>query len=840
MGSNPRRADGVAHADVQAGFSRRLASGLGMVALFAGALNAPAFAEGETAVDPIAVDAPADAPAASTEPAAAPAARGSRVIEEIVVTAQKREENLQDVPISVAAFSGEKLEALGVTGPTDLPRITPGMQYDSLIGYSVVYLRGVGTEIFLPNSDPSVATYIDGIYFPFSHGLATDFGKLERVEVLKGPQGTLFGRNSTGGAINVVTAKPNPTQFEGSAAYEIGKFDMRNFKGYASGPLTDTLAAGFSVIANQQSNYYERPDDTRFAPFPKERTLGFNAKLNWEPTETIGVTLNGIITRQTGLSSVVTTGFDAKPLGLGFDGTQLAALSNLFALLGINGGILAPDSPGKYVTDPDDDIHFRASSDVGFGEVRWSPGMFNVKLLGSYQVISTDTSFDFEGSSADTVNFHPKDQGANITTSELQFLSEDGGWFSELFGRRLQWITGLYYFRSDRAGFRNLEVPVADGILDFPALDSLLDAIADQTGVSLPSGVDLRLTSWVNTLAYAAFAQGTYEFADDFSLTLGARYQDETRDLRNATTRLLNSDGTDTLLLPFADKTQKTHQLSPKATIDYKFADDSLVFVSAQRGFKSGTFNIVNIYTVAGEVKPEKLTNYELGIKGRSDGGSFRYNAGIFQNDIDNLQTLFISLSSGGAVTIENAGKARIRGMDFDLLWQPLPEALPGLVFTGSGAYLDGKYLKYENGSGFDPLTGLFFSGTGLVIGGGPLPGRDFSGNKTVRTPKYSYNVGATYTFDVPGGTVEAGGSVYYNDGYYFSAQNKPNVAQPSYYLVNGRLSYLHQSSGVRLSLFGKNLSNEYYWYNQFETDFNTIGTLAPPRSWSLRLDWTF
>ena len=752
---------------------------------------------------------------------ATPEARGSRVIEEIVVTAQKREENLADVPISVAAFSGEKLEALGVDGPSDLPQITPGLQYDSLVGYAVVYLRGVGTEIFLPNSDPSVATYIDGIYFPFSHGLATDFGKLERVEVLKGPQGTLFGRNSTGGAINVVTAKPNRDEFEGSFAYEVGDFSTRNFKGYVSGPLTDTLSVGFSVIANEADSIYTRPADSTFPEFADERTLGFNAKLNWEPTDTIGITLNGIITRQTGLSSVVTTSFDVKPAGF---------------VAGVR------ESPADYVTDPDDDIHFRASSDVGFGEFRWSPGMFNVKVLGSYQAIVTDTSFDFEGSPADLINFHPKDQGADITTGEFQFLSEDGGWLTELFGREFEWITGLYYFRSDDAGFRDLEVPVADGIFEqfLPALEPLIDRITEVTGLPLPSGVDLQLTALVDTVAYAAFAQATYDLSESFALTLGARYQDEERKFNTATTNLQNSDGSTTLLLPFPDDSRSSTQLSPKATLDYKFGDDQLAFLSYQKGFKSGTFNIVNIYTVAGEVEPEELTNYELGIKGSLGGGSFRYGAGLFQNDITDLQVLFISVQSGGAVTIENAGEARIRGFDFDLLWQPLPEALPGLVLTGSGALLDGEYVEYENGSGFDETTGVFFGGTGLVVGGGVLPGRDFSGNDTVRTPKYSYNLGVTYNFDMIGGVVELGGSLYYNDGYFFSAQNKDSVAQPSYSIVNARVSYLHEGSGLRLSVFGKNLGDELYWYNQFETDFNTIGTLAPPSSYGVRLDWTF
>jgi iron complex outermembrane recepter protein len=776
-------------------------------------LLAPQPTSSEASADPV-------APEPSTEPSpAARRPRTSRVVEEIVVTAQKREEMLDDVPISVAAFSGDKLEAMGVDGPIDLPQITPGMQYDSLVGYSVVYLRGVGTEIFLPNSDPSVATYIDGIYLPFSHGAATDFGKLERIEILKGPQGTLFGRNATGGAINVVSAKPNQERLEGSLSYEVGDLDTRNFKGYVSGPLTDTLSASLSVIANQADNQYRRPDDSRFPDFPQERLLGVSAKLNWEISETLGLTLNGMTTRQNGLNSVVTTSFDVKPAGL---------------LLGVR------ESPEPYVTDPDDDIHFRGASDVGFGELRWSPGLFNVKLLGSFQDISTDVSFDFEGSSADLINFHPKDQGAAITTAELQFLSEEGGWMTELFGRRLQWIAGVYYFRSDDAGFRDLEVPVGDGLLAFPGLDALIDQIGELLGIPLPSGADLQLTALVDTVAYAAFAQFTYDLSDRLALTLGARWQDEERELHTATTNLLNSDGTTTRLLTFPDRQRQTTQLSPKATLDFKFGDDGLAFLSWQRGLKSGTFNIVNIYTVAGEVEPEELTNYELGIKGSLGGGSFRYGAGLFQNDIDDLQVLFISVQSGGAVTIENAGKARIQGFDMDLQWQPLPQSLPGLVVTASGALLDGEYLEYENGSGFDENTGVFFGGTGLVVGGGVLPGRDFSGNQTVRTPKYSYNVGLSYTFDAPGGVVELGGSTYYNDGYFFSAQNKDSVSQPSYTIYNARASYLHERSGVRLTIFGKNLGDELYWYNQFETDFNTIGTLAPQRYVGARIDWRF
>lgn len=172
-------------------------------------------------------------------------ANPSRLIEEVVVTAQKREENLQDVPISVAAFTGDELEARGVNDPTALAAITPGLTYNNLVGYSLIYIRGVGSDAFEPTADQSVATYIDGVYLPFAHGLAQEFVKLERIEVLKGPQGTLFGRNATGGAINIITRKPTDA-LEIDLDGTLAKFSDREAKAFISGPIFDTLKGSIS------------------------------------------------------------------------------------------------------------------------------------------------------------------------------------------------------------------------------------------------------------------------------------------------------------------------------------------------------------------------------------------------------------------------------------------------------------------------------------------------------------------------------------------------------------------------------------------------------------------
>jgi iron complex outermembrane receptor protein len=188
-----------------------------------------ARAQGEAAppepVPTVAADAPA-APAASEPATDANVPRNRVMAGEIIVTAQKREESIQEVPISIQAFTPETLDAKGIHSVPELTRVTSGLQFGSFAGFPLVFLRGVGTDVFLPTEDPSVTTYIDGIYIPMSQGVAQGLGGIERVEVLKGPQGTLFGRNSTGGAISIVTRKPGD-EFETTGVGEVGHHDER-------------------------------------------------------------------------------------------------------------------------------------------------------------------------------------------------------------------------------------------------------------------------------------------------------------------------------------------------------------------------------------------------------------------------------------------------------------------------------------------------------------------------------------------------------------------------------------------------------------------------------------
>ena len=178
--------------------------------------------------------------------------KSSRLLEEVIVTAQKREEDSQDIPIMISAFSGDKLDALGVESTADLQKITPGLTFTYTYGYTVIYMRGVGTDAFLPNADPSIATYIDGINIGPSQGKQDTLGPVERVEVLKGPQGTLFGRNATGGAINMITADPGE-EFRGTITTEFGNYNSESYQVFLSSMLTESdsrrLGLSLAVIS---------------------------------------------------------------------------------------------------------------------------------------------------------------------------------------------------------------------------------------------------------------------------------------------------------------------------------------------------------------------------------------------------------------------------------------------------------------------------------------------------------------------------------------------------------------------------------------------------------------
>ncbi|MEX1668400.1 TonB-dependent receptor [Zhongshania guokunii] len=729
----------------------------------------------------------------------------NRMMEEVVVTATKRAENAQDVPVSVSAFSGDMLAAMGVDNPTDLQAVTPGLTYNSATGFSIIYLRGVGSDAFLM-ADPSVATYIDGIYYPFASGLAQSFGKVERIEVLKGPQGTLFGRNTTGGAISITTEQPSFDEVYGSIDASYGSFNARQTAALINVPVTDWFATSLALFYNESDQYYTFDPESKQQNMDVERAAGGRFKMKFA-SEHFDLLLAAVKVKQSGYN------------------TALAANTRASDQAKLQG---AESQPRDHTISVDAPLNFDIDSEVLFGEFNAYLDHFDIKLLASHQTLENYGQSDFDGTNASIIAFQAP-LFADVKTAELQFISNQDSWNADW----LEWIGGLYYINSTAGLLPRFGAAGGEqGNIGPIPIGSLLGDLTQQLPAPALNGIALNLEGILDTDSWAAFFQTTFTLTDWAELTLGGRYQYEERYVVASSTSVENADGSSTLLFDWANDGQGVREVdgdnfSPKIAVNLRPAEDLLVFLSWQKGFKSGTFNTVNITDDIDYAEEEQVTSYELGAKYTSPSGNFVINSAVFYTEIDNIQVQFSSIQSGGAVTFDNAGAGRIQGIDFDSKIVLIPTIVDDFILSVSGAYLDAIYTDYTDGLGFDEDSGAY------------QDGQDFTGNRMVRTPEYTATMALSKTFLFDDGPLEITADAYYNSGYAYLPQNTVFMEE-EYYLVNARASFLIEDWDLRITASGKNLSDTVYAYSQFPNDDGRLEALAPPRNYSLAVQWNF
>ena len=734
----------------------------------------------------------------------------NRLLEEVLVTAQKREQNLQDVPVSVTAFSGDMLAAMGVDDPTDLQAITPGLTYNSATGFSIVYLRGVGSDAFLM-ADPSVATYIDGIYYPFSSGLAQSFGRVERIEVLKGPQGTLFGRNTTGGAISITTEKPSIEAMYGSIEASYGSFNTKKASGLINLPATDHWATTLALFHNLSDNYYTFEPESKQQGIPQEVAKGYRLK-TMLAYEKFDILLAAVRIDQSGFNTALAPNTNPSSLTQSLGGEKQAR---------------------DYTASVDAPINFDIDNKVYFAEANLYLNKLDSKLILSKQsILNPQCLTDFDGTNAPIISFGSP-TFSDVKSAELQFISNEDSWGSNW----LEWIGGFYYidsvagldpkfslFGGEQGELFGLPITEILGLLPAP-LTNLLGS------VPLTGGVNLGLHGLLATESTAVFLQSTFTLADWVQLTLGGRYQEEERVVLKSSTQLLSSDDSETQVFDWVndgvgENAVETTNFSPKIAFNFFPSDDLMIYMSWQEGYKSGTFNTINVTDDIDYAEPEEVVAYEIGAKYSNNNG-FTLNGAIFQTEIKNIQVQFTSLLNGGAVTFENAGAGRIRGVDFDSRILIFPSTIDNLVLSVSGAYLDAIYTDYQDGSGFNEETGIYEGG------------QDFTGNNMVRTPEYTATMAISKSFIFSAGPLELTVDGYYNSGYPYQAQNTL-FYEEEYHLINARASFLIEDWDLRITASGKNLTDTVYAYSQFPNDFGRLEALAPPTNYNLAMQWNF
>ncbi len=774
---------------------------------------APAAAEPSPAEAATALDAETTATAASApEQTKATPRKTNAMVEEIVVTAQKREENLSQVPISIQAFTPAALAARGIDNQLGLSRAVPSLDVGTQAGYATIFLRGIGTEAFL-TADPSIASYVDGVYFPFSPTFVQDFSGVQRVEVLKGPQGTLFGRNAVGGAISVTTLSPSFTDRYTDVELTAGNFGLIKPRVYANFPITNSLAFNFSSYYSQ-SDLSSLSSESRTAGLPlrKEYNEGVRIKGRWDPIDDLDITFQWTRTRKQGNGAI---GQNIHP-------------SPLAELLGIR-----PPTDLRDV-QVDTRLYGIAETRLLGGQAAYTAPWLDIKILGSTQHDSLLYNYDFDGSSEPLVSFDVPGHPADIKQGELQLISNKSMPFSEWLD-----VTGGAFFFRDVQGFNPVDVTVGDiQLAQLPAPFDLLTA-PTIAGITLGQGraYKVQCQAQVRTISDGYYLQTTARFTDWVALTLGARAQREYRGLWHSTVDLIA--GTTDLgqvinngpLITYTTAHDQngnpvpgeavTHGVEPKVTLDFHpFLDDTLLFASYQIAKKAHAYNAFAIYETPQYIKPEKTTAFEIGLRTPLLNGTTHFNIATFYYRIQDLQTQYVSLLTGGALAFQNAPLATSKGVDFDLVSEILPSMVDGLAVSLNGAFLDAKFGSYPNAAGYQLGTELFATNN------------NYSGNRQTRSPRASGTLAITKLW-----TVDAH---YHNSGFYYSASNDPNYQQKGYGLLGAFVRYKYVPWDLDFRVYGKNLTNQFYTQGVISTDFGGVFTVAAQREVGGTVTWKF
>lgn len=629
---------------------------------------------------------------------------------EITVTARKREENLQQTPISISAVSSEQLDARGITSIMNLQDTTPNLTFKNIPSNSgvasnaAVYIRGIGQSDFAPGVDPGVGIYVDGVYQGRSVGGVFDMIDIERVEVLRGPQGTLFGRNTIGGAVSITTAKP-ADYFHGKADVKVGTDNRVNVRGMLNMPLADTLFLKVSGGLFSQDGYVDAPNlGTKLG---NQNSQTARAVLLWEAAPDLELILSGDYMRDKNNGApFVLVGIDVSAPG------NFGALNNLLAT---GFGALGDCFDAANTANPNclnnqwlsRDTNF--SSRDTFSDIKvWSTALtaawdinndIQLKSISSYRKVDGLFAVDYDHTPTDVAYLTPNVFTQRQFTQELQLLG------SALDGR-LDYLFGLYYFQEKGKDI---------GPIDF-------NAVFAQSG------------GFYNYKSWAAFSQLTYEITDKLSLTAGARYTEDRKkflpdqfiiedrvgdlfgpangtlvlsrcfvrsgppilppDVSCTADPVLNPDGN--RILPFVTVRSDAERLTPMVNLAYQWSPDIMTYVTFSQGYKSGGFTqrIFPPESTMPTFEPETVDSYEAGLKLTALDRMLRFNVAAFHTDYSEIQLLVDGTPFGrlGPFYI-NAGDAEIKGFEAEATLAPGS----GWLITGSAGLTDAKYTRLNN-----------------------------------------------------------------------------------------------------------------------------------------------
>jgi iron complex outermembrane receptor protein len=727
------------------------------------------------------------------------AAPGGEALQEVTVTAQRRNENLQTVPIAVSVITGEMANAMGVVDPMALANAIPGLEFNRQSNSSIPFLRGIGTPVGQVGDEPSVALYVDDVYMPAPQASLFNFNNIDRLEVEKGPQGTLFGRNATGGVVQVFTKNPTAQpSLDVEAGY--ANYDTAYFNGYATGALTSTLSANIAAYTSNQSHGWGT-NHLDGSPSYTAWDNGGRAKLLWAPSDKthLLLTYDIDVTR-------TEVGVAYRP----WDGT--------LAVPGI------PPPSGYYDLDEKDSraINHQQGASLKFDHDFDSFQLVNIAAWRQLET-SQDFAYDSVPINLAFVNIATPE---TTWTEELRLLSPASSKF--------RWITGFYYMH------------------DQAAYDPL--AFSGAITMGLPY---INTYGYQTTKSWSGFADGTLPITDKFEFTAGFRYTSDERTATagTGTPPIPGLNPTGFAPAPNSPQSHTWDEPTYRAVFSYNFTPNFMGYAGYNRGFKSGFYNLVILpfNPIGPPVAPEILDAYTLGEKGEFFDHRLRFNTEVFYYKDKDIQ---VDEVNGAATFITNAASATFKGVDVDITWVPVQQ----LTITGAIEVLDGKYDSFPNGQYwvYQPTVGgnCAFS----VVPGGPAPCGGLSvppgynqatgnwnlgGNKTIQSPPFSSYLSVAYHVPSTTGPWDLNVAWTRTGSYYADADNgRGQVAPSSSFnnkqmildLINASVTWTSPDGHFHAQLWGRNLANQKYWSFALQDAFETQYSANAPLTYGVTL----
>lgn len=742
------------------------------------------------------------------------------MLEEVIVTATKREQTLQEVPVAVSVVNAEQIEQAQVLDIKDLQTLVPSLRVTQLqtSANTNFIIRGFGNGANNAGIEPSVGVFIDGVYRSRVGSALADLPKLERVEVLRGPQSTLFGKNASAGVINVVTARPDLDAYSGSVSATVGNYDQLLVKGDVSGPITEDL--GFSLFAssNERDGYYDN-DELGTEQNEVDR-WSFRGQLLWLPTDRLEMRLIADAESIDELCCGVANLVD------GPTGDLVRAL----------GGNLVPNDPfayrGFYDFDSENEIDTQGLS----LELNYDFDNFTLTSISAYRTLEQFQLGDVDYTSARLVD----PSSANVTQTDIDTFTQEFRLTSDGTGD-LTWMVGAFYFTEEVSidgsfAYGDQFRPYADGlsggaVSTLEQLAGPILGIPPGTFFATGSGFPVE-RSRQDDDTLSLFAQADYSFTDSLTLTLGLNYTEVEKDVSVfiESTDVFSALPLTTLLPPDLAALFTPLQFLPpfvsypNSVEDGKSKDDDTtytvrlawdlnanmnVYAGVSTGFKASSWNlsrdsrpfeedipaleeagltVPNLTTGTRYAGPEESIVYEIGLKAEYETVAF--NVAVFAQEIDGFQS---NVFSGTGFNLANAGKQSVDGAEFDISWRPID----GLTLAFAATYLDPVYDDFKGALGVD----------------GP---EDLSGETPAGIPEFSSNTSATYNFQIGSGPMAFVRLEHVYEDEVQVVDNVPaDIASREISMVNASMG-LSFANGWEFNLWGRNLNEDEYLQSAF------------------------